>query len=203
MASTTDTDTELSAVNSILGAIGQSPVAALDFNNPETSFIYNILTEVNKDVQNEGWHFNTEYHVKTAPAGDGTISLPTKTLRYDINDTRHTKTIDVVVRDGKLYDLVDHTNVFEDDIYLDIVTLYKFEDLPNPFQRYITYRAASRAATQLVSNPQLVKLLQQQEALSRATCMEYECNQASHSWMGWQHETAYSPYRPTDVLSRR
>ena len=56
--STIDTDTELSAVNSILGSIGQSPITELNFENPEVSFIYNILTEVNKDVQNEGWHFN-------------------------------------------------------------------------------------------------------------------------------------------------
>ena len=59
MATTTiDTDTELSAVNSILGSIGQSPVTTLEFENPEISLIYNILTEVNKDVQNEGRHFN-------------------------------------------------------------------------------------------------------------------------------------------------
>ena len=65
MATTTiDLDTELSAVNSILGAIGQSPVTSLNFENPEVSFIYNILNEVNKDVQNEGWHFNTEYIIK-------------------------------------------------------------------------------------------------------------------------------------------
>ena len=72
---TTELDTELSAVNSILGAIGQSPITQLKdtttgsliSTNPEISFIYNILTEVNKDVQNEGWHFNTEEHVKVSP----------------------------------------------------------------------------------------------------------------------------------------
>ena len=64
---TVDTDTELSAVNSILGAIGQSPVTTLNYENPEIGFIYNILTEVNKDVQNEGWIFNTEYNVEKQP----------------------------------------------------------------------------------------------------------------------------------------
>ena len=179
MATTTDTDTELSAVNSILGAIGQSPVTTLNYENPEISFIYNILTEVNKDVQNEGWHFNTEYHVKVTPDASKHAVLPNNTLRYDLHEGWD-KNQDVVIRNGRLYDLVDHTDEFTTDLYLDVVTLYKFEDLPNPFQRYITYRAASRAATQLVSNPQLVQLLQQQEALSRATCVEYECSQADH-----------------------
>ena len=40
MASTTiDNETELSAVNAILGAIGQSPVTSLNFTNPEVGFI--------------------------------------------------------------------------------------------------------------------------------------------------------------------
>ena len=66
---TIDTDTELSAVNSILGAIGQSEQTgnSLNFTNPEVKFIYNILTEVNKDVQNEGWVFNTETNIKKSP----------------------------------------------------------------------------------------------------------------------------------------
>jgi len=42
MATTTiDIDTELSAVNSILGAIGQAPLTTLNFDNPEVSLIYN------------------------------------------------------------------------------------------------------------------------------------------------------------------
>ena len=202
MATTTDTDTELSAVNSILGAIGQSPVTTLNYENPELSFIYNILTEVNKDVQNEGWHFNTEYHVKTTPDTDGYIYLPTNTLRYDLNGDYDYKTQDLVIRNGRLYDLVDHTDVFTGDLYLDLVTLYAFEDLPNPFQRYITHRASGRAATQLVSNPQLVRLLQIQEQQARATCMEYECNNGDHSFMGWPHESSYKSYRPFTVLQR-
>ena len=80
--STIDTDTELSAVNSILGSIGQSPVTTLNFTNPEVSYIYNLLTEVNKDVQNEGWHFNTEEHVKVEPDSNKNITLPINTLRY-------------------------------------------------------------------------------------------------------------------------
>jgi hypothetical protein len=203
MATTTDTDTELSAVNSILGASGQAPITVLNYENPEISFIYNILTEVNKDVQNEGWHFNTEYHVKTTPDGNGYVSLPTNTLRYDLNEDEHDKSQDLVVRSGRLYDLADHTDVFTADLYLDLVTLYAFGDLPNPFQRYITYRAASRAATQLVSNPQLVQLLQQQEASSRATCMEYECSQGDHNYMGFTHGTAgYKTFKPIDALVR-
>ena len=69
MATTTiDTDTELSAVNSILGSIGQAPITQLkdpstgviSNNNPEIQFIYNLLRDANVDTQSEGWHFNRE-----------------------------------------------------------------------------------------------------------------------------------------------
>ena len=218
--STIDTDTELSAVNSILGSIGQSPVTSLgktssttitsdgttvvtnSYENPEIAFIYNILAEVNKDVQNEGWHFNTEQHIAVDPDANGYITIPNNALRYDIHDGFKDRSQDVVQRNGRLYDLVNHTDVFTNTLYLDLVTLYAFEDLPNPFQRYITYRAAVRAATQLVSNVQLTQLLKEDEAKSRAVCLEYECDKADPSFFGNPHESVYTSYQPYNALRR-
>ena len=278
---TIDTDTELSAVNSILGAIGQSPVTSLGtieevtgevtytgdnsdttfdivssfttsseikvtldgvettaftisgsvvtfttapatgviirifrvkeiantLANPEVAFIYNILTEVNKDVQNEGWVCNIETHVEVSPDTNKHIEIPSNYLRYDLHDNLTNKTRDLVRRkhsNGKylLYDTVSHTFEFDNALFLDVVYLFPFEDLPNVFKRYITYRAAVRAATQLVANPQLVQLLQTQEGMARAACMEYECNQGDHSYFGIPHESRYQSYQPFHSLRR-
>jgi len=274
---TIDTDTELSAVNSILGAIGQSPVTTLGttteitgevkytqtgntttysvaditrttdselkitldgvlntawtisgnvvtftsapaagksiriyrekevyntYANPEVSFIYNLLTEVNKDVQSEGWIFNIERHVTKSPDTDGYISIPANIIRYDLHDNYTNKTRDLVRRNGRLYDTVDHTDVFTGDLSLDITYLWPFEDLPMAFKRYITYRASVRAAIQLVSNPQLVQLLQMQEMFARANCMEYECQQGDHSYFGQPQDTVYTSYKPYHTLRR-
>ena len=82
---TIDTDTELSAVNSILGAIGQSPVTSLVFDNPEISLIYNLLRDSNVDVQSEGWHFNMEKHVTYTPdATTGKIVIGNDILKMDV-----------------------------------------------------------------------------------------------------------------------
>ena len=203
MASTTiDIDTELSAVNNILGAIGQSPITTLNFNNPEISFIFNLLRDANVDTQAEGWHFNTEKHVRFAIDANGKIAIGNDILSMDLHDNQARRTSNLVRRNGFLYDKQDHTDVFTTDLDLDIVRLYNFEDLPIVFRRYITYRASRQAATQLVANPQLVKLLQGQEALARASLMEYECNQGDHSMFGFEDDTAYQTYQPFRNLRR-
>ena len=203
MASTTiETETELSAVNSILGAIGQSPVTEVDTANPETSFIYNILRDTNVDVQNEGWHFNTEKHVKYTPDSNKNILIADNVLRFDVTDGWHNYTTNVVKRNGKLYDKIDHTNEFTGDIYIDEVILYQFTDIPSVFQRYIIIKASVRAATQLVNNAQLVQLLAAQEIQAKAACLEYECNQGNHSYLGLPEDSIYQTFQPHLALRR-
>ena len=240
MPTTIDNDTELSAVNSILGSIGQSPVNSLNFDNPEIEFVYNVLTEVNKDVQNEGWLFNLEEDQEmtmdggTLTAGgaggdDGSttgiegVSITNAsgasawTGKIDLADTVLSITLrkggktekklesTVIRKDGsdtRIYDLTNNTFLWDitDNVKytLDVVTLYAFENLPTAFQRYITYRSAVRAATQLIANPQLVALLQLQEVTARANCLEYEGKQGDHSFFGLPN----SKRLPSQLLQR-
>ncbi len=205
MASTTiDTETELSAVNSILGAIGQSPVTTINKTNPEVGFIYNLLRDSNVEVQNEGWHFNTERHVKYTPDSNGKIAIGADIIKMDVTDGWVKRQYDVVKRSGNLYDKYDHTDDWSDhtEILLDITKLIPFEEVPSVFQRYIVSRSSRQAATQLVANPQLVQLLQSNEAMARANCMEYECNQGNHNMFGLPEDSIYHAYEPWRNLRR-
>ena len=213
MASTTiDTETELSAVNAILGAIGQSPITGSIANstNPEIAFIYNLLRDANVDVQSEGWHFNTEHHVPfTATTVDGKnkIAITADVLQLDVTDGWATRHYDVVKKAGYLYDKTNHTDEWDNNtsgkpIHLDVVWLRSFADLPEVFKRYIIYKASVRAATQLVGNPQLAQLLAQQEALARASIMEYECNQGNHTMFNLPDNSVYNAYQPWRSLAR-
>ena len=145
------TDTELSAVNSILGSIGQAPVTTLGtvttdatnsgqelvntYANPQIALIYNLLMEVNKDVQNEGWHFNKEDNVKKSPDSNGNYLIPTNYLRYDIHGGLYDRNRDVVRKNGKLWDKIHQTDVFTQDFYFDITYLFAFNDVPPAIQR--------------------------------------------------------------------
>ena len=206
MASTTiDNETELSAVNAILGAIGQSPVTSLNFTNPEVGFIYNLLRDANVDLQAEGWHFNTEKHVTYTPDANGKIEIGDDILKMDTTDGWIDRTHDVVKRNGYLYDKQSHSDDFSGHsggIKLDITRLISYVDLPEVFKRYIIYKASVRAATQLVGNAQLAQLLAQQEALSRAAIMEYECNQGNHTMFGLPEDSVYTAYQPWRTLGR-
>jgi len=212
------TDTELSAVNSILGSIGQSPVTTLGtvttnvtnsgqeiantYANPQIAMIHGILMEVTKDVQNEGWHFNREDHVKISPDTNGNFLIPSNYLRFDVHEGLYDRNRDVVRKNGKLYDNVLHTDVFTQDFYFDITYLLDFDDVPPAIQRYIISRASVRAATQLVSNSDLVKLLQLEEAKTRAAALDYDCDQGDHTFFGFPHESNYRSYQPYKALTR-
>tara|TARA_B100001778_G_scaffold65742_1_gene51593 strand:- start:2857 stop:3492 length:636 start_codon:yes stop_codon:yes gene_type:complete len=211
MATTTiDLDTELSAVNNILGAIGQAPITTLGQvspgvqakDNPEVAFVFNLLRDANVDTQSEGWHFNTETHVEFAIDSNGKIAIPNNVLALDLHDNQSSRTMDLVRRNGFLYDKIKHTDVFTSALDLDVVYLVTFENLPTVFTRYITYRASRMAATQLVANAQLVKLLGSQEQLARANLMEYECNQGDHSMLGFEQGQTYQTYQPWRSLRR-
>ena len=206
MASTTiDTDTELSAVNAILGAIGQSPQTTLNYNNPEIGFIYNLLRDSNVDIQNEGWHFNSENHVKYEPdSSTNKIEIGSDILKIDVTDGWIKRNYNVVKRNGYLYDKYDHTDDWSDvtEIYLDVIRLHTFENLPEVFKRYVIAKASRMAATQLVSNHQLVQLLAQNEVLARASCLEYECNQSNSSMFGFPEDSSYNTYQPWRNLRR-
>ena len=200
---TYDTDSFLSAVNSVLGSIGQAPVQRLEYKNPEISFVANIVKEVNNDVQNEGWVFNREEGVEYLPSGtNNQIAIPGNVLRMDASEGQIYRDSDLVRRQGFLYDKLNHTFEFTKPVKCDVVYLLPYEDLPNVFKRYITYRASVRAVNQLTSNPQLAGILAQQEAYSRAACMEYECNQGDYTFFGTPPNTAYRSYQPYRTLAR-
>ena len=206
MTTQLNTDTELSAVNSILGCIGQSPITSLTtgnaLQNPEVALIHNLLIECTKDVQNEGWHFNREEHVARSPDASGHFTIPTNYLRFDVHEGQSDRNKDVVKRQGKLYDNVGHTDVFTGELYFDITYLFDFEDVPSPIQRYIIAKAAVRSAAQIVSNENLVQLLQLQEQQAKATALDYDCDQGDHTYFGFPHESNYRSYQPFKALIR-
>ena len=196
--------TELDAVNQILSSVGQAPVTTLDLQNPEVSIVLNTLREVNRQVQAEGWIFNTEREYELTP--DETtkeILYPFNMLQIDTNQPYHMNKYDVVKRGNKLYDRLKHTYTFTAAIKADVVWYFDFTDVPAAIQAYITARAARMCATKMIGDRELNGLLQEQELQTRAAAIEYDCNQGDYSMFGFRDgENYYNSYQPFQALMR-
>ena len=200
---TTNSASELPAVNQILQTVGQAPVTTLDQTNPDVAIAYDKLLQVSREVQAEGWTFNKEYHYPFTPNTDNEIVIPTNVLQIDMAENGDYKHMDVIRRNGKLYDKEEHTSVFTEKIECDVVWLFDWVDLPRPIQDYITSRAASITVSKIVGDQNLYQMMQQKEAYARALALEYECNQGQFTFFGHpQGGNYYNSYKPYRALQR-
>ena len=204
---TTNATEELPAINEILASVGQAPVTTLDQTNPDVAIAYNTLLQVSREVQAEGWTFNTEFDVTKQTDSNKEYSIPNNMLQVDLTQNPNSFDKSVVRRGGKLYDKYNHTYEISSeanaDIKLDIVYHFDWVDLPTPVQDYIVARAASIVSSRIVGDGQQYQMLQQKEMQCRALALEYECNQGDYTFFG--HPTGrnyYKSYQPYHALYR-
>ena len=211
---TTNAAQELPAVNEILASIGQAPVSTLDQTNPDVAIAYDTLLNVSREVQSEGWIFNTEEYYEIAiDSTTGEVDIPNNVLQIDLHDEvdnqyeaiRRTKT---GTTQPKLYEKINHTYDWKSltnstTLRVNIVWLFDWVDLPRPVQDYITARAAAIVSSRIVGDPQQYQILQQKEMYNRAQAMEYECNQGDYTIFGHQRgKKPYNSYKPYQALYR-
>ena len=192
---------ELIAINNILGCIGQAPVTALDFENPEVFLVYQLLNQARLDTLAEGWNINTEHGISLTPTDSGRVYPPQQVLRVDGSGEAVDRRTNIIVQDKALYDKVTHRYV-DYPIEVDVVWDRNYVDLPGVFQRYITARASTRAAVELVNNSELYKMLGQNEVALRAAVVDYECQSGDYTFFGSPEGTVYRPYSPYRALAR-
>lgn len=134
---------ELEAINTILSVIGESPISSLSEVSSVADAVtaQSILSEVSRQVQTKGWHFNTEKDFELTPdTYSKEVVVPTNALRVDsMGDDRE---MDVVQRGNKLYDRKKHTFQFDKSVKCDLVVLLPFDQLPQAARHYITIKAA-------------------------------------------------------------
>ena len=138
--------TELEAVNIMLAAIQEAPVATiLDETIEDAAIALSTLRQVCKEVQARGWHFNTDYEYPLTVDGNLKIPIPTTAAHVD---PERSEDADYVRRGGFLYDRKNRTFVFtaSTTVKCRIVWMLDFEDLPQGFRSYVTMVAANRFA---------------------------------------------------------
>ena len=203
---TTNATQELPAINQILSSCGQAPVTTLDQTNPDVAIAYDTLLQVSREVQAEGWTFNTEYHYDFTPDTNDEILIPNNILQIKLTENWGNVDKDGIRRNGKLYDRQDHTYKWTDQspVECDVVWEFDWVDLPQPIQDFITSRAATIVSQRIVGDQTQYQMLQQQEAYARALALEYETQQGQFTFFGHPqgHQNYYNSYQPYQALAR-
>ena len=200
------------AVNVLLQSIGQAPVTTLDTSNPDVSIAWNTLVSTSRDVQAEGWPFNTEKHVtlvrSTATATNNMILIADNELqvdldRNDLSNLYHNGVIRSNATNRFLYDKANHTSKWDYNPIATKIFYFDWETVPIPIQNYIIARAAKVCSSRITGDTSQYKMLKEREEYCRSQALEYETRQGDYSFFGVDAEdTAYRSYIPALSLRR-
>ena len=196
--------TELECINIMLAAIGEAPVNSLTGTVPvDVRMAQSTLTEVNKQVQSEGWSFNTELDVTLTRDANNNVVLGTDVLRVDAQTHDH-PSIDPIQRGLKLYDRKNNTFIFDEDLKCTVVYFRSFDELPEQARSYMTIKAARIFVDRFVSDQSLRTYTEGDEIRARSVLMETDLSNADHNMLVGDPaiSDAISTFSPIDVLNR-
>lgn len=175
--------TELEAVNTMLAIIGEAPIDKLaDITANEisdASLARKTLHEVDRDVQAEGWLWNTNYEVSLSVDSKKEYVLPKNTLRADFSPNRYPYS-NLVVRGLKVWDRSLQTYALGDandsqPIVVDqIVEQLDWDELPQMAQQYISIRAGRIYSDRNINSNVIFSYTVQDESYARAQLIRSE-----------------------------
>ena len=182
---TTQTRTsELEAVNTILSTIGEAPLNTLSGSLPvDGTIAKNVLSEVSREVQSQGWHFNTHYKVTLSRDTNNKIPLATNIVRVEVDPRRYSKvSYDIVQRNNELYNLAKNEDTFDTNFKdATVVYLLPFDEIPEQAKRYITIRSARIFHDRTLGANALHRFSQQDELVALSILKQAEASVADHN----------------------
>ena len=184
--------TELDAVNIMLSTIGESPISSLsaDQSTVDVSLARQILRETTIQVEETGWHFNTEINWVMTRTTIGEILIPANCVQVDSSGPD--VSLDVAMRGSRLYNRTTHTYVFTKDVTVDMTLLLDFEEIPQAARHYITVRAARVFQQRMVGSDTLAAFTERDEARARAALKKLDSNTADYNILSGSWSVARS-----------
>ena len=151
--------TELDAVNKMLRFVGELPVPTSVIINDlpdghEAKTALELLEELNRELQETGWWFNTE--TWTYPQVDGYITLPTTVIAIKSTNTKDK----YLIKDNQVYDIKNQTKLFSTDLELTTIFEISFEEVPATFATLVVYEASKQLHMYLNGDASIQKNLE-------------------------------------------
>ena len=174
---------KLEAVNVMLSVIGEAPVNSLRSGLADAEAAEKILDRVNKEVQTEGWHFNTRRKYTLTPADDKTVVLPLNTLKVVCVDT--SRSYPLTQRGLRLYNFEKHSYDIKDEydeVKVDLVEELDFNhdvtternSIPEYARRYISVRASRVFVSRYLGSSEIYGFSERDEAMARSEMKQAE-----------------------------
>ena len=172
---------ELEAVNMLLAAVGEAAVSSLETaTTVDVTQAKNLLSNINREVQQKGWHFNTEWDVVLSLDSDSRIPLGTTVLSI----YSPTKMTTIRGREGSpfLDDLDNNTFTWTTSINDAVtITLLDFEDIPQTARQYITTKAARIFQEEIIGQVSAEAVNRQEEVEAYADLLDDEGERSGYN----------------------
>ena len=211
------TTSKLSAVNTLLSIIGESPINSL---NPPLTGDANLaertLDEMSREVQGAGWSWNTMlYDTIPLDASTGQAQLPSNTLAVRFNPVSYPSQR-FVLRGVRIFDRVKNTFDLREsfgvaitgnnsDLVAEIIEELDWDSIPETGRRYIMIRAGRVFSNRAVTSSTIEAYTSEDEAralqiLKRTEDMAQNYNYISgpDDLYGSRVTTTFGP----DILAR-
>ncbi len=195
--------TELEAINKVLQMTGEAPVNSTVGQVGIAKQAQDALNSASREIQTEGWTFNTDYEKNLVRNTSDEIEVGVTTTRVYINPQTYPE-YDIVVRQGKLYDRKTQKSTFTEDIKADVTTILDWLELPEYARRYIMTRAGRQLQEATVGSEDYAKINLTAELEARSHFLEEETVRDEHSMLrGYTNNTGhFSTYSPHRALTR-
>ena len=173
--------TELEAINMLLAAIGEAAVSSLETaTTVEVTQAKNLLSNINREVQQKGWHFNTEWDVILTRDSDNRIPLGTSVLSVYVENKL--TTIRGITGQMYLYDLDDNTFTWTSNLTNAVtITLLDFQNTPQTLRQYVTAKAARIFQEEVIGQTSAEQINRLEESEAYADLLDDEAERAGYN----------------------
>ena len=127
----------ISAVNAILPALGENPVASISAKNPTVGVVLQALNHTRERLLGKGWWFNRT-EVTLYRDSFNRFTLPAHTIEWQYSDVPSVQRGDMLVNpeDGFSFTFPKVKSI-KGHVTLDV----PFDDLPHSFKEWVVIRA--------------------------------------------------------------
>jgi hypothetical protein len=195
--------TFLEAVNRVLQMMGEAPVNSLTGQLGLAQQAQDILLDVSRKVQSEGWSFNTDYERTLTRDGNNEIPVGMNVSHVEVDPYMY-PSLDVVQRGSKLYDRRANSYAFDENLKANVTYILEWDELPEHARQFIVAKGGRMLQEAILGDSNLSQVNMAAEMEAKSLFLEEETRLSDHSMLRGNpnHTGVMMTYMPARALRR-